>query len=278
MLRRSVTVSIALAMAVSTGSVAAQRFDESRYPAFDGQWIRVGPIERYDPTKPPARGQEAPLTPEYQAIFEANLAELAKGGFGDDPVYRCIPEGMPRAMNLVFPMEIVIKRDTTYMLMENPSNLRRIYTDKSGFPTDASPSWMGYSIGRWIDEDGDGRYDMLEVETRHLKNPRTFDSSGLPLHKDAETVVKERIYLDKADPDTLHDQITTYDHALVRPWSVTKTMRREHTPFWFETICGESNLHVNIGNEHYMLNEAGELLPTKKNQSPPDLKHFNLPK
>jgi hypothetical protein len=273
------TASVVLAIAVLAGRGAAQQpFDQSKYPAFDGQWIRVGPIERYDPTKPGARGQEAPLTPEYQAIFETNLAEVARGGVGDDPVYRCIPEGMPRAMNLVFPMEIVIKRDTTYLLMENPSNLRRIYTDGRAFPTDESPSWMGYSIGRWIDEDGDGRYDALEVETRNLKNPRTFDSSGLPLHKDAETVVKERFFLDKTKPDTLYDQITTYDHALTRPWSVTKTMRRESRPIWVETICGENNLHVNIGNQIYMLNDAGELMPMKKDQPPPDLKHFNVPK
>jgi hypothetical protein len=273
------TASVVLAITVLAGRGAAQQpFDQSKYPAFDGQWIRVGPIERYDPTKPGARGQEAPLTPEYQAIFETNLAEVARGGVGDDPVYRCIPEGMPRAMNLVFPMEIVIKRDTTYLLMENPSNLRRIYTDGRAFPTDESPSWMGYSIGRWIDEDGDGRYDALEVETRNLKNPRTFDSSGLPLHKDAETVVKERFFLDKTKPDTLYDQITTYDHALTRPWSVTKTMRRESRPIWVETICGENNLHVNIGNQIYMLNDAGELMPMKKDQPPPDLKHFNVPK
>ena len=273
------TASVLLTITVLVGRGAAQQpFDQSKYPAFDGQWIRVGPIERYDPTRPGARGQEAPLTPEYQAIFETNLAEVARGGVGDDPVYRCIPEGMPRAMNLVFPMEIVIKRDTTYLLMENPSNLRRIYTDGRAFPTDESPSWMGYSIGRWMDEDGDGRYDALEVETRNLKNPRTFDSSGLPLHKDAQTVVKERFFLDKANPDTLYDQITTYDHALTRPWSVTKTMRRESKPIWVETICGENNLHVNIGNQIYMLNDAGELMPMKKDQPPPDLKHFNVPK
>jgi len=90
------------AMALVAGPVAAQQlFDESKYPAFEGQWIRIGAIERYDQTKPPARGQEAPLTPEYQAVFEANLADVAKGGFGDDPVYACILEGMPRAMNLI---------------------------------------------------------------------------------------------------------------------------------------------------------------------------------
>src|SRR5260370_29548386 len=165
--------------------------------------MRVEPIERTDQTKPPGREQDAPLTPEHQAILEANLADLAKGGFGDDPVYACILEGMPRAMNLILPMEIVIKRNTTYILMEYLGMLRRVFTDGRNFPDDEGPSWMGYSIGRWIDEDGDGRYDVLEVETRNLKNPRTFDASGLPMHKDVQTIVKDPLDLDKPDPDIL---------------------------------------------------------------------------
>ena len=40
---------------------------------------------RYDWSKPPGRGQEAPLTPEYQAIYEATLADQAAGGQGGDP-------------------------------------------------------------------------------------------------------------------------------------------------------------------------------------------------
>ncbi len=267
------------AMALVAGPVAAQQlFDESKYPAFEGQWIRIGAIERYDQTKPPARGQEAPLTPEYQAVFEANLADVAKGGFGDDPVYACILEGMPRAMNLILPMEIVIKRNTTYIMMEYLGMLRRVFTDGRKFPDGEGPSWMGYSIGRWIDEDGDGRYDVLEIETRNLKNPRTFDASGLPMHKDGQTIVKERLYLDKSDPDILYNQITTYDHALSRPWTVLKTMHRERNPIFVEAVCAEDNLQVNIGNEHYMLNSARELMPARKDQPPPDLKHFNQPK
>src|SRR5471032_1433783 len=119
MLFKSMIGSIALATAVLAGPAAAQQsFDASKYPAFAGQWQRVGPLGVFDSTKPVARGQEAPLTPEYQAIFDANLAEVAQGGSGEDPVYTCIPEGMPRAMNLVLPMEIVITRNTTYILME----------------------------------------------------------------------------------------------------------------------------------------------------------------
>jgi hypothetical protein len=268
-----------MTMSVIAGPVAAQQpFDESKYPAFEDQWIRVGPVERYDPTKPPAGGQQAPLTPEYQAIFEANLSEVAKGGFGDDPTYNCIFDGMPRAMNLVLPMEFIIKRNIVYVHLEYQSALRRIYTDGRDFPTDQIASWMGYSIGKWIDEDGDGRYDVLEVETRNLKNPRTYDASGVPMHKDGQTVVKERFYLDKAKPDILYNQITTYDHALTRPWTVTKTMRRERKPIWIESACNEDNHHVNIGNEHYMLDDVGELMPAKKDQRPPDLKHFNQSK
>src|ERR1700733_3932062 len=169
MLLKSMISSIALATAVIVGPVAAQQpFDQSKYPAFAGQWKGVGALGRFDQTKPPGRGQQAPLTPEYQKIFEDNLADVAKGGFGDDPVYNCIPEGMPRATTLVLPMEIVITPGTTYMMMEYLSMLRRIYTDGRDFPTDEDPSWMGYSIGKWIDEGNTGRYNVLEVETRNL--------------------------------------------------------------------------------------------------------------
>src|SRR6266568_2258588 len=61
-------------------------------------------------------GQQAPLTPEYQARFEAGLKDLAAGGPGLDPSVTCLPPGMPRIMNVYSPMEIVVTPDTTYVL------------------------------------------------------------------------------------------------------------------------------------------------------------------
>ena len=58
---------------------------------------------------------------------------------------------------------------------------------------------MGYSIGKWLDTDGDGRYDTLEVETRNFKGPRTYEPAAFRCTRDNETVIKERIFLDKAD-------------------------------------------------------------------------------
>jgi len=275
---RSTIGSIALAAALIAAASSAQAFDETKYQDWSGQWRRPpGVGNQWDTSRPPRQGRP-PLTPEYQAIYEANLKDQAAGGQGTDPTYTCIPDGMPRAMNVIFPMEIVIQPHVTHIMIEYLSMLRRIFTDGRDWPKEAEPSFMGYSIGKWIDEDGDGRYDALEVETRNLKGPRSFDASGIPLHADNETIVKERIYLDKASPDILRNEVTTIDHALTRPWTVIKTYHRVRNPIWVEAICAEGNQHVRIGNENYMISADGYLMPAKKGQAPPDLRYFNQPR
>ena len=120
---------------------------------------------------------------------------------------------------------------------------------------------------------------MLEVETRFLKSPRTYDSTGIPFHKDGKTVIKERFYLDKKDPNTLYIDITSIDNALTRPWTVKKTAKRSPNPrpTWISEACAEDNLFVKIGNESYMLSPDGYLMPTKKDQLPPDARYFKQP-
>jgi hypothetical protein len=261
-------------MVLAFAATTAQAFDETKYPDWSGQWRRPPGVSiQWDPTKPLGRGQQAPLTAEYQALFEASLADQAKGGQGEDARFTCVPPGMPRIMTIVWPAEFVILPKITYVNFENHMP-RRIYTDARSFPTNEEPSLMGYSIGQWLDTDGDGRYDTLEVETRNLKGPRTFETTGLPMHKDNQTVVKERIALDKGNPDILVNEITTIDNALTRPWTVVKKYRREHNFIWFENICAEGNAHVAIGKENYMLSADGLLMPARKNQAPPDLRYF----
>jgi hypothetical protein len=104
-----------------------------------------------------------------------------------------------------------------------------------------------------------------------------FDASGIPLHKDNETIIKERIYLDKSNPDILHDDITTIDHALTSHWTVKRSYRREQPAIWPAYLCAEDNHHVTIGEESYFRSADGFLMPTRKNQSPPDLKFFKQP-
>ena len=177
-------------------------------------------------------------------------------------------------------LEIVVTAETTHILIEHIHDSRRIHTDGRVWPQDMdeNPMFSGYSIGKWVDTDGDGKFDVLEVETRNFKGPRTLEMSGLPLHRDNQTVVKERIYLDKANKDLLRYEITTIDHALTRPWVVMKTFRRDRNAAWFEENCGENNNHVVVGKEFYFLSADGYLMPTRKDQAPPDTRYFKTAK
>jgi hypothetical protein len=269
-------------LAVTVGVAAAG--EEAKYPDLRGQWIGIlrssagipGQAS-FDPGKPWGKGQQAPLTPEYQAILEANLKSQAEGGLGDWRGAACLGFGMPLIAYGFQPMEIIVTPETTYVLVNWVEHTRRIYTDGRDWPAEIEPTLTGYSIGRWIDASQAGRYDVLEVETRGpFKGPRHYDAAGLPLHHDNESVFKERFYLDKAEKNLLHDEITVIDHALTRPWTVTRDFRRNPNPRpnWGEFVCAEGNAYVTIGKETYFFSADGLLMPMKKGQTPPDLHYF----
>jgi hypothetical protein len=255
MFERSALVVSVLSAALLSTIVAASAFDETKYPDLKGQWRRgpnaitgvaQGRANVFDPAKAWGPAQQPPLIPEYQARFEANLADQSAGGQGIGETYTCVSPGMPRVINGYGQTEFVVTPNATHILVENIRDSRRIFTDGRDWPARLEPSLLGYSIGRWIDTDGDGEYDVLDVETRGFTGPRAYDASGIPLHDDNQTIVKERLYLDRNDPNFLLDEVTVIDHALTQPWSVLKSYRRH-----------------------------GYLMPTKKGQRPPDLKYFN---
>src|SRR6266446_3946765 len=124
-------------------------------PRLGGQAIK------FDPTKAWGPAQQAPLTSEYQKVHEESMADQANGGLGNYPTARCLPSGVPRLMALPV-QEYVITPETTYIVVGH--EIRRIFTDGRNWrdwPKDAEPTYEGYAIGKWIDEDGDGRYDVL---------------------------------------------------------------------------------------------------------------------
>jgi hypothetical protein len=268
-----------LAGSLCLSLAGARAFDDNTYPDLSGQWLRTDTgTPRYDPSKPAGRGQQAPLTAEYQAVLEASLVDQANGGQGNwQSGARCLPPGMPATMNGYNSMEIVVLPEITYILVEHDLPIhRRIYTDGRDWPREIEPSFQGNSIGRWLATTGSSRYDVLEVETRGFKGPRAYDNSGLPLHADNQSVIRERIFLDKSDPGLLHDEITLTDHALTRPWSALKSYRRaaDAYPIWREENCPGITRLTQIGSEVYFKGADGKLMPTRKDQPPPDLKYF----
>jgi hypothetical protein len=272
MLYRSSICATVLAAALLAAPAAAQVVDYGKYPDFRGQWVRDG-----NPNNWRALAGPAPLTPEYQKRFDEITAEFKAGGAPNWPSTFCIPAGMPAMMSFYDPGEIIVTPDTTYVLIShNDDSYRRIYTDGRPWPENPEPTFAGYSLGQWKDEDGDGKYDVLEVETRYLKLPRSYDTSGVPFHDDGQAIIKEKIYLDKADKNVLWDEITILDHALTRPWVKKQKATRNPSPrpAWHSDVCSEFNTWVRIGDQPYMLSADGKLMPSKKGQEPPDLSYF----
>ncbi len=77
------------------------------------------------------------------------------------------------------------------------------------------------------------------METRYFKGPRAFDATGIPLHPDGQSVFWRCIHWNKNDPDTLTNEMTTYDNALTHPWTVNGNMfaaEGRAKPEWFEEV------------------------------------------
>jgi hypothetical protein len=101
-----------------------------------------------------------------------------------DPALRCIPPGLPTAMDNPYPVEFLNRGDTIVMLLEEWDGVRTFHMN-GGAPGIQTQPRMGDSVGRW-----DGR--TLIVETTNI-GWRYIDDLGTPQSEDA--VIVERFTL-----------------------------------------------------------------------------------
>ena len=266
--KRNGIVSVAVAGLLCAMAADAAAQEKSRHPDWFGQWSRVpdGGVPRYDPTKP-IRKQEAPLKPEYQARFEASMRDQDLGGMGLDMAYSCRPPGMPRMMSGVALMEFLISPGVTHILFDrNDYASRRIYTD--------GREWPKIGIDDTTFPATQSANGSIRTATAAMTNcwskpgmcaiARTWDQSGVPMADDDEGVIKERLFLDESNPAILHNEMTTIDNSLTRPWTVLKNYRRAPKVRWAENNCIESQAWITIGKEVYYLSGDG----TRRNSLP----------
>src|ERR1700746_2673331 len=90
---------VALGAALCALGLEVSSAEVKNFPDWEGQWKPGSPVLVWDPTKPFGAGQQAPLTPEYQAVFAANRTKATAGGHFDN-TRTCGPGGMPRVMTL----------------------------------------------------------------------------------------------------------------------------------------------------------------------------------
>src|SRR5499425_1060246 len=101
---RNAIHAVVIAVMLCAAPHRAFAFDPNTYPNLKGQWIGVrgtagGGQPSFDPVKRWGTTQDAPLTPEYEAMFKANLEDQRAGGQGTNATSTCLAPGMPMVMN-----------------------------------------------------------------------------------------------------------------------------------------------------------------------------------
>jgi hypothetical protein len=110
-----------------------------------------------------------PLLPAAEALHQQRIANLLV----DRPSAHCLPHSIPDEMLIPIPLKIVQNPGVTFILYEQFTRFRQIFTDGRPLPPPSNPSWLGYSIGKW---DGDG----FVVDTRGFNDKSWLDDTGLP--------------------------------------------------------------------------------------------------
>jgi hypothetical protein len=152
----------------------------------------------------------------------------------DDPHIRCLPDNFLRAYGLPFLLKFVHKPGLLVVLNEVNAGYRQVFTDARPLPEDPTPSWQGYSSGKWSG-------DTLVIDTIGLRDDTWIDWSGSVLTEAAK--VREQIR--RPDFGHLEIQVTVDDpKAYTRPWTVTLTQRIAVDTELIDEVCleGEQSL------------------------------------
>ena len=116
--------------------------------------------------------EERPLTP---LGVERLRQHTQPGAF--NPTLNCLPDGVPHGDLLPEPFKIIHSPGVIVMLYEVETTFRQIFMDGRKLPADMSPTWQGYSVGRW-----DG--DTLVIDSAGYNDRSWLDARGTPRSTD----------------------------------------------------------------------------------------------
>jgi len=112
--------------------------------------------------------EEQPLTPYG---IERLRQHTAPGAF--NPTLNCLPDSLPKGDLLPEPFKIIHSNGVIVILYEVETTFRQIFMDGRKHPADMSPTWQGYSVGRW-------EGDTLVIDTLGFNDKSWLDARGTP--------------------------------------------------------------------------------------------------
>jgi hypothetical protein len=159
-------------------------------------------------------GDEIP----YKPWAAQRKRENAANWLDRDPELKCYMPGVPRAMYLPYPFQIVQGTNKIMMAFEFADAQRTIHLDEvDPYPSDA---YMGHSVGHW-------EGNTLVVDVSSFTPYTWFDRSG-DFHSDALHVVEQYTPINR---DAIRYEATIEDQKVfTRPWKISFPLYRRLEP------------------------------------------------
>jgi len=169
-------------------------------------------------------GNQIPYKPEALAQKKKNFENRLKidpQNLHDsgDPEAKCYLPGVPRAMYLPYPFQILQSADQILMAFEYATGANRMIHLKNHREAPV-PSWMGWSNGRW-------EGDTLVVEVTAQNGRSWFDRAGDFASENLKVVERYTA----TGPDHLQYEATVEDSTVfTRPWKISFPLYRRKEP------------------------------------------------
>jgi hypothetical protein len=172
--------------------------------------------------------EDVPMQPWARALFE----QRKDGSHSrEDPDAHCLPQGVPKINSAAYPWKVIETPNSMVIIYETFTYWRQIFTDGREVDPDATPTWMGYSTGKWEGDD-------FVVHTRGFNGKAWLDQLGRPVTERLHVIERfRRINYGQMLMDVTIDDPGAY----TRPFTVTQEMH--FRPGWepIEFICNENN-------------------------------------
>jgi hypothetical protein len=176
---------------------------------------------------------EVEMKPWAAEIYEERI-----GGRGlDDPIAYCKPWGVTMHAANILPYKIIQTPDLVVILNEQDTVFRQIFLDGRKPVEDPVPRWLGYSTGRWHN-------DELVVDTTGLVGETWLDASGHPHTESLHLTERFR----RTDAGHLEIETTVDDPgAYSQPFTYTVTATAMPDDDLLEFFCTDNE----ISSQHY---------------------------
>ena len=176
--------------------------------------VALGSLGWVPPGMGVVEGDEIPYQPWAAARKKENLEHW----LDRDPELKCFQPGVPRAMYMPHPFQIIQSATKVMMVFEFANAQRTIHLNKmEPYPNVA---YMGYSVGRW-------EGDTLVVDVKDFTDATWFDRSG-NFHSDALRVIERYTAVSR---DVINYEATIEDpQVFTRPWKIRMPLYRRLEP------------------------------------------------